>query len=80
MKQEFKRVLKYSFKNKDSIEKSINCSCYYCISSFLKEEIQNWTDQGQTAICPKCGIDSVLGDIVLPFEETTFKKLKEYWF
>ena len=71
---------KYSFKNKDSIEKSTTCSCYYCISSFKKEEIQQWTDQGQTAICPLCGIDSVLGDIVLPFEETTFKKLKEYWF
>ena len=43
------------------------CGCFYCCTTFAPTEISVWVDRdaegvGQTALCPKCGIDSVLGD------------------
>jgi hypothetical protein len=38
------------------------CGCFYCKQTFLPNEIEEWLEEiiGETAICPKCGIDSVL--------------------
>ena len=36
------------------------CSCFCCCKVFPPQEINRWCDNGKTAICPKCGIDSVL--------------------
>lgn len=77
---EIKEASKYSIKNKESINKSTFCSCYYCFSTFKKEEIINWTDSMQTAICPKCSVDSVLGDDTIAFDKDFFEKLHNYWF
>jgi hypothetical protein len=38
-----------------------------CCTTFGSGEISEWVDEdpsgeGQTALCPKCGIDSVIGD------------------
>lgn len=43
-----------------------DCSCFYCESVYSPQEIVRWCDEGQTAICPKCGIDSVLPGEVVP--------------
>ena len=42
------------------IESSYLVGCFYCKQIYPSEEIQEWTDNEQTAICPKCKIDSVL--------------------
>jgi hypothetical protein len=44
---------------------STACGCFYCCSTFTPAEILDWVDEdadgkGQTALCPKCGIDAVL--------------------
>ena len=52
----------FASKNRHAIENSSNCACFYCKQSFLSAEVSEWVDAGQTAICPKCGIDAVLGD------------------
>ena len=39
------------------------CGCFYCLKIFAPKEIRNWIeDVGGTAICPYCGIDSVIGE------------------
>jgi hypothetical protein len=38
------------------------CGCFACLDLFEFKQIQEWTDDGQTALCPSCGIDSVIGD------------------
>ena len=55
---------KLSYKNKQTILDSNNCGCFYCLSIFTKDKIKSWIDNGDTAVCPKCNIDSVLGDSV----------------
>lgn len=34
-------------------------SCYYCLEYFPANEITEWVDNHLTAVCPRCGIDSV---------------------
>jgi len=38
--------------------------CYYCFAEFAPDVISEWCDgddQDQTAICPYCGVDAVVG-------------------
>lgn len=49
---------KLSTHNKTKL-KQIN-SCYFCLNYIEKDTIKEWIDQGQTALCSFCGIDSVL--------------------
>jgi hypothetical protein len=47
------------------IERSQLCGCFYCLKTFLSAEIKRWITEpsgASTALCPKCGIDSVIGD------------------
>lgn len=53
---------KFSAKNKDSLKSSTKCGCFYCLRIFDPKEIVRWTDGGETAICPYCDIDSIIGD------------------
>ena len=57
---------KHSIFNKKEITQSETCGCFYCLKTFKSNEIQLWTDEdhpkGETAQCPYCDIDSVIGD------------------
>jgi hypothetical protein len=38
--------------------------CYHCLSEFPPSTVSTWCDggrPGQTAICPHCGVDAVVG-------------------
>lgn len=60
----FQKLHKLSFKNKELLDLENYGSCFSCFYASKISEIKRWTDCGQTAICPKCGIDSILpGDI-----------------
>lgn len=55
----------HSIHNRDEILASKQCGCFYCCAIFSPQEIDRWEDEPDgcvTAICPKCGIDSVIGD------------------
>ena len=56
---------KASLENWESVKKSKMCGCYYCCSIFPSSEItDDWIpdSHGRTVLCPKCHIDSVIGD------------------
>lgn len=59
------------------------CGCFYCQKTFEPNEIEEWIKEksnGETAICPKCGIDSVLSS-KLPIEDDMFlSEMKRFWF
>ncbi len=62
------------------------CGCFFCLSIFPPSEIREWVDEddnevGMTAICPKCGIDSVLGDRSgYPMTDDFLTSMKKLWF
>ena len=49
------------FNHKLELENSVKCGCAGCRSTFDYEEITNWTENGQTALCPNCGEALVAG-------------------
>lgn len=57
---------KHSIFNKQEILQSEICGCFYCLKIFKPAEIVEWVDEdapkGLTAMCPYCGMDSVIGD------------------
>ena len=50
--------------NKNSLLTSTWAGCYYCLNVFSINTIQEFVDlEEDTALCPKCGIDAVVGDV-----------------
>ena len=72
----------FSIYNKPQLEASTQCGCFYCLKIFPPEEITDWIDPDEdTALCPYCGIDSVIGNASgYEISEAFMKKMKERWF
>jgi len=71
----------HSADHRDEIEASDLCGCFYCVSVFAPGEIREWTDNGKTALCPYCGIDSVIGDRSgAPIAPGFLTVMREEWF
>lgn len=43
------------------VEASDRCGCFFCFRTFVPGAIKSWVDKNQTALCPSCGVDSVIG-------------------
>ena len=72
---------KHSSKHRSEIMASEVCGCFYCIQIFKPSEIKDWTDDGQTAQCAKCGIDSVIGSSSsFPITAEFLQEMHKYWF
>ena len=52
----------HSLKNHAEIEMSEKCGCFSCVEIFDASEVQSWADNAETAVCPYCGVDAVIGD------------------
>ena len=71
-----------SIHHKLLVTHSTQCCCFYCIRTFSPDEITEWVDRKEdTALCPYCGIDSVLPDAA-GYEPTLefLSKMNQYWF
>jgi hypothetical protein len=51
----------HAFQQREELEHSDGCGCFYCFTTFPTSEIKTWVDGNRTAICPNCGMDSVIG-------------------
>ena len=78
---EIKKASEYSIYNMAELARSNLAGCYHCKSIFKADEIKETIDDGKTALCPKCGTDSVLPDSS-PFQidSKTLLALNQYWF
>ena len=67
--------------NLDELRVSETAGCFYCCSIFPATEIEDWVDEGKCALCPKCGIDSVIGSASgYPITKEFLEKMYDYWF
>jgi hypothetical protein len=83
--EELKAVYSHSIRNEESILKSNLFGCFHCISIFpvadvKLSEMMVEKDGCKTAICPICGIDSVLGDSTVEITAELLEKMNEYYF
>lgn len=87
------RAHKHSSNHRAEVEASRVCGCFHCLKTFSPTRIAEWidwpdgtaedreSDQGATAMCPDCGIDSVLGDKSGYEISTEFlSKMQKHWF
>jgi hypothetical protein len=57
------------------------CGCFYCQRSFPPAAIAGWVHAGQTALCPLCGINAVLGDASgIPITAEFLAAMHHRWF
>jgi hypothetical protein len=71
----------WSSYNRLTFGKSELCGCFYCLEVFPSSEITDWTDNGDTALCPNCGIDSVIGSgSGYPIQREFLSKMHDHWF
>lgn len=77
---------KYSSNHKQELSKDQKCGCFYCLRIFSPAEIDEWLgpengDPKGTALCPYCGIDSVIGAYSgYPITKAFLKEMNQYWF
>jgi hypothetical protein len=82
---ELKAIYSHSIRNEESILKSNLCGCFHCISILAATEVKSSEmvvekDGFKTAICPICGIDSVLGDASVDITAEILEALNEHYF
>jgi hypothetical protein len=75
-----KEAALYACKNKAKLEESQTCGCYKCFSIMSVSDIKDWTDEGETAICPDCQTDALLPDVLVPLSEENLRVINKYWF
>ncbi len=73
---------RHSSNNRQEILRSEMCGCFYCLKTFLPSAIEDWIDDDTgTALCPHCGIDSVLGAAAgFPLTGEFLKAMHREWF
>ncbi len=77
---------RHSSQHRNEVLQSEICGCFYCCEIFPPQTIHEWVDEdesgvGQTAICPRCGIDSVIGSASgFPIERSFLTRMHASWF
>jgi len=80
------RAHRHSIRHRAEVEASESCGCFYCLTIFVPAGITAWIDKdfqgvGQTALCPHCGIDSVVGsESGYPITAEFLTTMKNHWF
>ena len=73
---------KYCSSHRRQLLNDHKCGCFNCLMIFNPNEITEWIEeQDGTAICPYCGIDSIIGESsTYPVTVEFLNKMKDYWF
>jgi hypothetical protein len=81
MENELISANKHTAWNRVEVLRSATCGCIHCLAFFETSEIKNWIDTGQTAVCPMCGIDSVIGSASgLDLSHAFLTAMRDRWF
>jgi hypothetical protein len=76
----------HCIRHHDEIGRSKRCGCFYCLATFGPAEIKDWIKDGRgmrnrTALCPRCGIDSVIGSAAgYPITPAFLGLMQGHWF
>lgn len=69
-----------ALKNRKALEESASAGCYQCLAVIPTQDVADWTDWGQTGLCPMCGCDCLIADSHgVPLDEEHLKKIHDYW-
>ena len=67
--------------HRDELFRSKVCACFFCLERFAPDAISEWIGADQTAVCPRCGVDAVIGDASgYSLDEVFIKRMHRHWF
>jgi hypothetical protein len=73
-----------SMHNQSKVQASGNCGCFYCLEVFPASQVHMFVPERRgedTALCPKCEIDSVLPDAgEFPITGDFLQQMHDRWF
>lgn len=85
--QRLESLAEWNKEHRELLESSKNAGCYYCCKIYPASEITEWIrsyrrkgEKLDCALCPHCGIDSVLPDIKVDLTVDLLKEMYLYWF
>jgi hypothetical protein len=71
----------HSIQHRKEVLDSSMCGCFYCRAQFATQEIERWIDGGETALCPHCGVDAIIGDASgFPVTVEFLTEMYDRWF
>ncbi len=73
-------LMRLSTNHRKAVTLSHTCGCYYCLDTYSGIKVKEWVDKGCTALCPHCGIDSVLPSHWVKITPALLKHLHEIYF
>jgi hypothetical protein len=73
---------RFATRNKLIIKSSQICGCFFCYEIYTSDEVTNWMDNDETAICPKCGLGNVVigSSSGLPIDKDYLSLVGAHWF
>ena len=71
---------KGSTNNRHALSQAGKGACFYCLEEFAAADVSEWVDSDRTALCPRCGIDSVLSVSGQGADNEFLGRMHEYWF
>lgn len=81
------RAHRHSSQHREEVLACEACGCFYCLATFPPAAITEWIDahelcpEGNTALCLKCGSDSVIGsESGYPVTEEFLRSMERHWF
>jgi hypothetical protein len=76
------RAHRFSSCQREELEEDTKCGCFYCRTVFFPKEITQWLgDPPETAVCPHCGVDAVIGAYTgYPITPEFLERMHRYWF
>ena len=81
MLMQLEEAHRQSADHRDVVLRSRVCGCFHCLEMFTPERIEEWVDEGQTACCPRCGDEAVLGDAGdYPITPEFLVEMRRHWF
>lgn len=87
MDEELFSAHRFSNNHKPELEKDAVCGCFHCLAIFDPKEITEWIiadnpcDRRGTAVCPYCGVDSVIGESSgFPITADFLAAMRRRWF
>ncbi|MDX1780065.1 MAG: cytoplasmic protein [Thalassovita sp.] len=84
---DIERAHHFSSRHRDSLMKSDKAGCFDCLAIFDPSEITEWIEEspfrdrpaGLTALCPRCGMDTLLADADVPLTAGFLQRMKALW-
>ena len=91
IRADLESIHRFCTSNRELLARSERAGCFYCGQMFAPSEICDWvdgaqavsgdTDDGITALCPKCGIDAVLPSAApLALDDVMLSEMHHHWF